>query len=154
MRVDLRDAITDELDKGLRRYSVFLSMDQGEDAYHNCVADILERGGLPDPRCVKTMLVVAIKRSLYKIFRHEQSQREQTGAWLAGDPPFTAAALAKGRLKKTHCRRGHPMIEGNLRTVGPQRTCLTCSRDNDRVRARRHKAASKAAKLKEAEAHV
>ena len=146
MTVDLREALTEELDHGVRRYAVFLSMDQGEDAYHNCVVDILERGGLRDPRCVKTMLVVAVKRSLYKIFRHERAEQEQVGAWLQGDPPFTTAALARGRTTHTHCRRGHPLEEGNLATVGPRRTCLMCRRMTDRVGSKRRYHARKLAR--------
>lgn len=141
MIVDLHDALTDDLDKGVRRYAVFLSMDQGEDAYHNSVVDTLERGGLRDPRCVKSMLVVGIKWALYKIFRHERSEREQVASWLAGDPPFTAAGLATGRAKKTQCRRGHALEEENLSFVGPRRTCLTCRRMMDRERAQRHRSA-------------
>ena len=43
--------------------------------------------------------------------------------------------------KKTHCPKGHPLIEGNLvpsYLEYGQRTCLTCYREKTRVRSKKY----------------
>lgn len=59
----------------------------------------------------------------------------------ASMPPSTPPAA---NAAKTHCPRGHELIEGNLVPSAPSRSCLTCSREqsNENSAARRsaHKA--------------
>ena len=54
-------------------------------------------------------------------------------------------AIAKGRFVKsnslkTHCRHGHPFDEGNTRMKGSERVCLTCHREQAKLRMRRLRA--------------
>jgi hypothetical protein len=42
--------------------------------------------------------------------------------------------------RRTHCPRGHPLIEGNLCKDPKGRSCLTCHRDVERKRRERRRA--------------
>jgi hypothetical protein len=115
-------------DVEIRAHAIRLHPDYGEDAYHDAVCAVLSRGELETIENPVAFFWIATKRALYKIFRHERAEMEQTLAWLRGDPAPTAQGLENGRLTHTHCRRGHPLIEGNLAYIGPRRTCRTCKR--------------------------
>ena len=121
-------------DQYIRQYSKQLHYDLGEDAYHNVVCDVLfKKMNIYNE---KAFFCVAMKRALYKIYRHEQSEREQISAYINGDPPYTMQGLRKGMalrcIRQSHCKRGHELIEGNLAYVGIRRTCLTCKRIRER----------------------
>lgn len=125
-----------QLDSSLRRYARWLNQEMGEDAYHDVVCSILERGHVDQIRNLHSFFLVAIRRALFKLFRHEQSEREQVTAYLAGDPPPTAAGLQMGRQMQTHCRRGHLFTEDNLAYIGSRRTCRMCKRSREAKAAR------------------
>lgn len=133
----------DEQDRDLRNYARWISPNDGEDAYHDAICDVLRRGKDGEIANAAAFFRCAIKRALYKIFRHEKAERENTAAWLAGDPPPSAPGLKLGRLPQTHCRRGHPLTEENLTYVGPRRTCRTCFRARTALAARTRRAAMK-----------
>jgi hypothetical protein len=52
--------------------------------------------------------------------------------------------------RKTHCKRGHPLVPGNIRGCGHGRPCLTCHRENDRYYKNRnyHRKHPKAKRLR------
>lgn len=127
---------TDEDDAPVRRYARWLHPELGEDAYHTAVCEVLVRGRAESIRNAQAFYRVAIRRALYKIFRHEQAEREQTARFLAGDPPSTAAGLAMGRHTQTHCRRRHELSEENCCYIGKRRTCRTCKREREARAAR------------------
>lgn len=132
-----------ETDRDLRSYATWISPNDGEDAYHNAICDVLARGQAVVIATPSAFYRCAIKRALYKIFRHEKAERENTAAFLAGDPPPTAIGLKAGRLPQTHCRKGHPLTEENLTYVGPRRTCKTCFRARTALAARRRRQQTK-----------
>ena len=41
--------------------------------------------------------------------------------------------------KQTHCKRGHPLVEGNLYYHGPRRYCMTCMKERAREWDRAHR---------------
>ena len=124
----LSPLLTDPLDRQLRCYARWLSPDHGEDAYHTCVLQLLERGLRRAIVNHQAFFRCAIKLAFYKIMRHERAEREQVASWLAGDPPHTQKALTGRRVPQSHCRRGHALVEENLSWIGPRRTCLMCRR--------------------------
>lgn len=126
-------------DKGIRAYARRLHQD-GEDAYHNSVVDVLTRGQMETIRVISVFFRVATRYALYKMFRHESAERLNIEAWLNGYPPPMTVGLANGRLPRTHCRKnGHPLVEGNLAYIGARRTCLTCKREREAADARRRR---------------
>ena len=135
-------------DQDIRQYSKRLHYDLGEDAYHNVVCDVLTNNR--DIHNERAFFRVAMKLALYKIYRHEKSEREQVSAYLNGDPPYTMEALRKGaalrRVIQSHCKRGHELIEGNLAYMGNRRTCLTCKRKREREQYEIRKAIRKSKK--------
>lgn len=118
--------LTDIEDRDLRGYARWISLDDGEDAYHDAICDVLARGWMERIAQPCAFFRRATKLALYKIFRHEKAERENTAAFLAGDPPPTSIGLKAGRLPQTHCRRGHALTEENLAYTGPRRTCRIC----------------------------
>lgn len=131
--------ITVEDDRSLRRYALFLHDELGEDAYHDAICRVLERPPSEPIRNITAFCRVAAKRALRNIYRQERTEREQTAAWLAGDPPYTQQALVKGRQPRTECKRGHPMVEENLSYTGTERCCRTCKRMREAEGKKRRK---------------
>lgn len=128
--------ITEEDDVVLRRYAKKLG-DNGEDAYHNAVCTILE-GTAKEIKDIRGLCIVATKRSLFKIFRHESAERRNIEHYINGDPVPIQVGLQYGRQKLTKCRKGlHEMIEENLTYVGTRRTCLACMQDRLKRKTRR-----------------
>lgn len=127
--------LTIMVDQRLRAYATRLHSD-GEDAYQQAVCEVMARNQMDQIRDIYAFFRVATKRALYQFFRHERAEREQTAAWLRGDPPSMCVGLAQGRLTHSHCRKGHPMSDDNLAYIGPRRTCRTCKRTREAVAAR------------------
>ena len=92
-------------------------------------------------RSVHAFFIVAMKRSLWKLFRHEQAEARQVAAFLHGDPPPTSHGLLQGRLPRTQCRRGHLFTPETTVYIGPRRTCRICRNARAAVRGRAARAA-------------
>lgn len=115
-----------ELDRDIRAYAKYLSPDDGEDGYHDAVVSYLER-----PLAIIKPTAWwrhAIKMCVFKIWRHEGSEREMVTAYLRGDGSPYLPNLKAGRLPHTHCRRGHLFTPESIYFVGTQRTCKICER--------------------------
>lgn len=125
--------LSEQEDRNLRGYALRLHPELGEDAYHNAVCHILIYKTVPNN--VEVFFRVAIKRALWKIYRHEKSDREQSFAFLQGDPPSTMVGLLKGRekmnVRQVQCRRGHEFTEDNIAYIGERRTCKMCKRTRE-----------------------
>jgi len=124
--------ITVEEDKTLRRYAKWLDSELGEDAYHVAIFDTMRRGKTEEIRNTVGYFYVAIKSSLYKLYRHEQSERKNVQAFINNDPIPMQTGLAMGRLKSDTCRRGHEWKEENIFYVKDRRGCLICKRARER----------------------
>jgi hypothetical protein len=133
--------LTEDDDRVLRSRARRLHAELGEDAYHTAVCEVLMRDHAETIRSVVGFFQVATRRALYKIFRHDRAEMEQTAAWLNDEPIPQHAGLAQGRQMHTHCRRGHPLTEENCAYIGARRTCRTCKRERE-ARAGRAKRAS------------
>ena len=122
-------------DRNLREYAKRLHPQLGEDAYHNVVCDVLVQQKVIHN--IEPFFHVAMKRALWKIYRHEQSEREQIEAYIQGDPSPSMKGLLIGRetqnIRQAQCRRGHELVEGNLAYISGRRTCRTCKRMRERV---------------------
>lgn len=71
---------------------------------------------------------------------------EDTSAEYAEYELTSVEAVAAHNAAKTHCRAGHPLEGDNLvpsRLARGKRSCLTCDRDNARVRRQRSKDATR-----------
>lgn len=134
---------TQAVDHDLRAYARWISPNDGEDAYHDAICDVLRLRKAETINNPAAFFRCAIKRALYKIFRHQRAERENTAAYLAGDPPPSSQALKLGRLPQDNCRRGHPLTEDNLTYVGARRTCKTCFRTRTAAAARLRRAQQK-----------
>lgn len=127
--------LTNEEDKALRGYARRLHSEWGEEAYHNVVCEILSRGKVESIRDIIGFGIVAIKYALYKIFRHEASERQNIEAYLNNDPIPQHVGLVMGRQRHEMCRKGlHRLIDGNLAYIGIRRTCRACKRERERVK--------------------
>lgn len=119
------DLITEEDDIVLRGYAKRLDPQQGEDAYHNAICSMLEK-----PTVIQNIIglcIVAIRRALYKIFRHEKTERENIEHYINGDPVPAQVGWKRGSVRQEKCRKGlHDLVEGNLVYVGARRTCQAC----------------------------
>lgn len=128
--------LTKEDDRALRGYAKRLHSEWGEEAYHNAVCGMLLRKKWDEIKDIRGFCIVAIKYALYKIFRHETSERRNIEAYINNDPIPMQAGLVHGRMKHEMCRKGlHRLIDGNLAYVGIQRTCRACKRERERVKA-------------------
>ena len=67
--------LTEEDDQVLRGYARRLHVQYGEEAYHNVICDMLTRDKWDQIQDIIGFCRVAIKYALYKIFRHEASER-------------------------------------------------------------------------------
>lgn len=124
------ELITEQDDIAIRQYAKRLDAQSGEDAYHNAVCTILEH----PPEQIKNVVglcSVATKMSLYKIFRHEATERKNIEHFINDDPVPAQRGLAHGwGVKLLKCRKGlHEMVESNLAYVGTRRTCLACMQE-------------------------
>lgn len=117
--------LTPELDQDIREYARYISIDDGEDGYHNAIEQCL-RLHVSCPNKPQAFLRTATKRAIFKLWRHRTSDAEQSGQYLRGDVPDCTIALRKGRQAHTHCRRGHEFTIDNIIYVGKARTCKTC----------------------------
>jgi hypothetical protein len=128
--------LTKEEDRILRGYAKRLHQDLGEEAYHNVVCDTLTRGKAEGIRDIRGFFVVAIKYALYKIFRHEASERRTIESYMNGDPIPQQIGLQRGRLKHEMCRKGlHVLTEENSAYIGVRRTCKACKQARERRKA-------------------
>ncbi len=128
-----------EHDNDLRHYARRLDGERGEDAYHTAVCDVIARGQIASILNPVAFFRVAIKRSLWKLFRHEVAERRNVEHFLNNDPVPAHVGLPQGRLKHSHCKNGHALEEPNLIYIGTQRACKTCKRTREAAwyRARR-----------------
>lgn len=131
------ELITEEDDTVLRKYARKLHSQDGEDAYHNAVCTLLEKPK-DNIRNIVGLCSVAIRMSLYKIFRHEATERKNIEHFINNDPIPAQKGLVYGRLKLVKCRKGlHEMVDSNLTYVGTRRTCLACMQD--RIKRKKHR---------------
>lgn len=131
--------ITQEEDRRLRQYAKYLHMECGEDAYHIVVCDLLSKDKMCEIKDTISFFHVAIRRALYKIFRHERVEKDNIQAFINNDPTPTQIAfknLEKGREKLPTCRRGHEWKTETIIYVGKQRTCKICKYEQDRISAK------------------
>ena len=129
--------ITEEEDMQLRRYARFLHIELGEDAYHIVVCDMLSKDTISNIRNNIAFFHVAIRRALYKLFRHEKAERENIEHYLNDDPIPAHRGLVNGRgLKLPTCRKGHEWKIETISYIGKQRTCRICKREREKIAAR------------------
>ena len=131
-----------ECEREIRQYAMRLNPYLGEDAFHSVICEVLERNIILVNEVA--FYHVAIKRALWKIFRHEKADRKTSLAFLNGDPPASEIGLRAGRklmnVRRSHCRNGrHELVEGNLTYVGGRRTCLACKRIREVCAARKYR---------------
>lgn len=123
------ELISNEDDVVLRGYAKRLNVELGEDAYHNAVCDILHHK--TEVQNILALGTIAIRRSLCKIFRHENTERKNIEHYINNDPVPAQRGLVHGwGVKLLKCRKGlHEMVESNLAYVGTRRTCLVCMQE-------------------------
>lgn len=128
-------------DRELRTYARRISPNDGEDAYHTAICEVLERGGWEERIVMRPTAYfrTATKLAFYKICRSARAERENVASWLAGDPPPSSSGLKAGRLPHSHCRRGHALTDDNLIYVGPRRTCKACFLPRKAAAARKYR---------------
>lgn len=121
-----------EHDAILRAYALRLSFEYGEDAYHNVMCEVLTKSMVI--RDIIGFYKVAIKRALYKIFRHNKAELKYAlMSELERSTVSSAdAALKLGRLKHTTCRKGHLWSPETTAYIGPRRTCRICKQARER----------------------
>lgn len=130
-------------DLDLRAYARWISPNDGEDAYHDAICDVLRRQQADTINNPAAFYRHAIKQSLYKIFRAERRENDKIVNFLAGVMHPSDQNLKLARLPKTHCRKGHALTEDNLTYVGPRRTCKLCFRTRTALAARLRRAKQK-----------
>ena len=129
--------LTTEEDMILRRYAKRLHQDLGEEAYHNVICDMLSRRKWEGIQDIRGFCIVAIRYALYKIFRHEASERRAIEPYISGDLIPMQIGLQKGRLKHEMCRKElHTLTEENSAYIGERRTCRICKREREARDAR------------------
>jgi hypothetical protein len=131
--------LTEEEDKTLRRYAKWLDYELGEDAYHIAIFDTMRRGKTEEIRNIVGYFYVAIKASLYKLYRHEKSERKNVQAFINNDPIPMQTGLAMGRGKSNTCKRGHEWKEEHIFYVQGRRGCLICKKTREREHYHSHK---------------
>lgn len=128
--------LTEQDDQVLRRYARQLHYEYGEEAYHNVICEILSRGKWETIQDIRGFCIIAIKYALYKIFRHEVSERRNIESYINGDIIPMQVGLVKGRVKRERCRKElHDLVEGNLAYISGQRTCRACKQERERAKA-------------------
>jgi len=120
------DWLTLTVDKDARKYAKYLDADNGEDAYHNMIESLIRNKHFTAPVNSTGFLRTAIRRSVYKYWRHENSMQATVASYLAGEGPQYVSALKLGRLPHTHCRRGHELTPDNIIYVRKNHTGRTC----------------------------
>jgi len=120
------DWLTLAVDKDARAYAKYLDADNGEDAYHNTIESLIRNRHFTAPTNSAGFLRTAIRRSVYKFWRHEQSMQAIAAGYTAGEGPHATLSLKQGRLSHTHCRRGHEFTPDNIVYVGKNHTGRTC----------------------------
>lgn len=131
-------SLTADEDRELRAFARALSPDDGEDAYHNAILQILAHPPAYQVENPRGFYRTAIKRAVYKLYRHDSREREHIALYLAGRPPKHYAGLAFGRFPRTHCRRGHLFTPDTIKMVGARRTCRICYRVTDALLHKRN----------------
>ena len=124
--------LTEEDDRHLRNYAKWLNADLGEDAYHIAIFDAIRYEQRIYIRNTVSYLRVAIKSALYKMYRHEKSERENIQAYIHNDPIPMLKGFIPGDVPHDTCRKGHEWKEETIAYVGSRRTCLICRRESDR----------------------
>lgn len=124
--------ITTEQDQSFRRYALRLHPELGEDAYHNVVCQLCEHE--QDIRDEERFFRVAIKRALYKLWRHARADHLLNWKFLDGMPSPYAEGLAEGQkanVRQAFCRRGlHELTSETTVMAGERRACLICKRES------------------------
>ena len=120
------DWLTLAVDNDARAYAKYLDADNGEDAYHNTIESLIRNKHFTAPMNSAGFLRTAIRRSVYKFWRHEQSMQAIAASYTAGEGPHATLPLKQGRLPHTHCRRGHELTPENIIYAGKNQTGRTC----------------------------
>lgn len=130
-------------DQRLRMYARRLHPEFGEDAYHTVVCEVLQRHVVNIHNFIG-FFRVAIRNALYKMFRHEKSERTTVTAFINDDPIAMQRGLRRSQQPLVSCRKDmHLLVEGNLAYVGKRRTCRACKRLREAVAARVKRARQK-----------
>ena len=118
--------LTPAIDADARAFAKYLDADNGEDAYHNTIEALIRHKHFTAPINPSGFLRTAIRRSVYKLWRHEQAVSAIATSYTAGEGPHATLALQKGRQVHTHCRRGHEFTPDNIIYAGKNHTGRTC----------------------------
>lgn len=118
--------LTPAVDADARAFAKYLDADNGEDAYHNTIESLIRLKHFTTPQNIAGFLRTAIRRNVYKLWRHEHAMSTVATAYMAGEGPQSTLALQKGRLPHTHCRRGHEFTVENVIYAGKNHTGRTC----------------------------
>jgi len=118
--------LTQSVDHDARDYAKYLDADNGEDAYHNVIESLIRNKHIEAPLNSAAFLRTAIRRSVYKYWRHEYSMQATAASYVAGEGPQHVLALKQGRLPHTHCRRGHEFTPDNIVYMNKAKTSRTC----------------------------
>lgn len=120
--------LTAELDQDIRAFAKYVSADGGEDGYHNAIAQLLRHPLKSVPVQPRAFLRTAVRRAIYKLWRHAQAEQRQVQAYSQGDGSDYLKGLNLSPLRKpqSHCRRGHELTDTNVVFMGANKTVRTC----------------------------
>jgi hypothetical protein len=124
----------DTIDNQLRQYAKRVDAVNGEDAYHNAVLYVLTHN--PVIQNTVGYYAVAIKRALWKVYRHKNAEDHGALIFLSNNAIQNHRGLEKGRgVKLEFCRKNlHKLTPDNLSFIGQRRTCKACKQ----IRERKH----------------
>ena len=91
--------ITDEQDKTIRKWAKSMDPEDGENAYHDVVCEILERK--TGPQNIIALCISSIRQRLLNIYKKRVTNDVLVASYLAGNPP------AYTKQVKTDCKNGH-----------------------------------------------
>jgi len=139
------DQLTPALDADLRKYAKRLDPDNGEDAYHKALITLMEKPMI-EMETPLPFFKRCIKWALSKFYAAQSATDKQVENYIKGGMPIGMEGLrvgqARGVNKRTHCRKGHPLEEGNIKYVGgdKHRTCRICRNASNLASYKRMKA--------------